>query len=229
MEYVEKQNSDEIGIKLSINELLQVQLQGEPTPSTYRCRIEDMVDGKLLASWPTSAGIRMPVHADQMLSFSLVREGGVYAFTGLVDSTEQGPLPQIIVIINSEIHRIQRRQNFRIRSLIPIELTGEIKGSSIKEANIPIFLKTDTYNISAGGIAIRSAKAFVEGSILEIKIGLADHEPRIKAPCRVVYSEPAVDNSKLIQTGMQFLAISEKERARIVRYIYRAQLKSVRD
>jgi c-di-GMP-binding flagellar brake protein YcgR len=229
MEYIEKEKADEKDIRLTINELLQVQLQDDPNPSTYRCRIDDIVDGKLHASWPTSAGIRMPVHADQMLSFSLVREGGVYAFTGLVDSTKTEPLPLIIVIINSEIHRIQRRQNFRIRSAIPIELTGEIKGSSIKDANIPAFLKTNTFNISAGGLAIRSPKGFPEGSILETKIGLPDHEPMIKAPCRVMYNEPAMDNGKLQQTGMQFLAISEKERARIVRYIYRAQLKSMRD
>jgi c-di-GMP-binding flagellar brake protein YcgR len=229
MEYLKKQNSDEIDIKLTINELLQVQLQDEPNPSTYRCRIEDIVDGKLHASWPTSAGIRMAVHADQMLSFSLVREGSVYAFSGLVDNTQTEPLPMIIVIINSEIHRIQRRQNFRIKGAIPIELTGEIKGSSTNDANIPIFLKTTTFNISAGGLAIRSAKGFGEGSILESKIGLPDHEPMIKAPCRVMYSEPAVDNAKLQQTGMQFLVISEKERARIVRYIYRTQLKAMRD
>jgi c-di-GMP-binding flagellar brake protein YcgR len=229
MEYIEREHSDDTEVTLTINELLQVQWQDEPTPSTYRCRIDDIVDGKLVASWPTSAGIRMPVHADQMLNFSFVRESNVYAFAGLVDSTAAEPLPQITVIINSEIHRIQRRQNFRIRSLIPIELTGEIRGSSIKDENIPIFLKTTTHNISAGGVSIRSPKGFIEGSILETKIGLPDHEPMIKAPCRVIYSEPAVDNAKLVQTGMQYLTISEKEKARIVRYIYRAQLKSLQD
>jgi c-di-GMP-binding flagellar brake protein YcgR len=229
MEYSEKKTSDELDIHLSINELLQVQLRDDPNPATYRSRIEDIVDQKLLAAWPTAGGIRMPVHADQMLNFSLVREGNAYSFNGLVDSTATDPLPQITVIINSEIHRVQRRQNFRIKSLVPIEISGEVKGASEKEAVIPIFFKTTNYNISAGGVAFRSPKGIPEGTLLEVKIGLPDKERIIKVPCRVIYNEPAMDNPKLQQSGMQFLAIGEKERARIVRYIYRTQLKGMRD
>jgi c-di-GMP-binding flagellar brake protein YcgR len=229
MEYTEQQTIDGKTIKPAINELLQVHFQDDPAHGTYRSRIENIVDEKLLATWPTSAGIRMPVHQDQMLIFSLVREGYAYAFTGLVDSTATEPLPQITVIINSEIHQVQRRQNFRIKSLVPIELAGEILGATSKEASVPLFLKTNTYNISAGGVAIRNPKGIMEGSLLDTKIGLPDQEPLIKAPCRVIYNEPAIDNVRLHQTGMQFLAITEKERARIVRYIYRTQLKGLRD
>jgi c-di-GMP-binding flagellar brake protein YcgR len=229
MEYKEKQTLNEISTGPAINELLQVQWHDDPDPATYRSRIENIVDEKLLVTWPTSAGIRMPVHADQMLNFSLVREGTAYSFTGLVDSTATEPLPQITVIINSEIHRVQRRQNYRIKSLVPIEISGEVRGSSGKESTLPLFFKTITYNISAGGIAIRNPKGVAEGSLLEAKLALPDQELIIKAPCRVVYNEPAFDNTILQQSGIQFLAISEKERARIVRYIYRTQLKGMRD
>jgi c-di-GMP-binding flagellar brake protein YcgR len=229
MENAGKQSSDEMNLRLAINELLQIQLQNDPSPSTYRSRIENIVDQKLLVSWPTSSGIRMPIHADQMLNLSLVREGNAYAFTGLVDRTVTDPLPQIIVIVNSEIHRIQRRQNFRIKSLIPIEISGEVKGSSENDAMLPLFFKTTTYNISAGGVAVRSPKGVPEGSILESKLALPDQEPIIKAPCRVIYNEPAIDNPRLQQSGMKFLVISEKEKARMVRFIYRTQLKGMRD
>jgi c-di-GMP-binding flagellar brake protein YcgR len=229
MENAGNLSSDEMDLRLAINELLQVQLQDEPNPATYRSRIENIVDGKLLVSWPTNGGIRMPVHADQMLNFSLVREGNAYSFTGLVDSTATEPLPQITVIINSEIHQIQRRQNYRMKSLVPIEISGEVKGSSEKESTLPLFFKTTTYNISAGGVAIRNPKGVTEGSLLEAKLVLPDKAQIIKAPCRVVYNEPAFDNTRLQQSGIQFLEISEKERARIVRYIYRTQLKGMRD
>jgi c-di-GMP-binding flagellar brake protein YcgR len=229
MEYTEKHTEDNKKIKPTINELLQVQLQDDPNPSTYRSRIENIVEEKLLTSWPTSAGIRMPVHADQMLNFSLVRGVNAYAFTGLVDSTTTEPLPQITVIINSEMRLIQRRQNFRIKSLIPIEFAGEVIGDSSKGTTVPFFLKTNTYNISAGGVAIRSPKGIHEGTLLDAKLGLPDQEPVIKVPCRVIYNEPAPDNLKLYQNGLQFLAITEKERARIVRYVYRTQLKGLRD
>jgi c-di-GMP-binding flagellar brake protein YcgR len=223
-----KQNSDEMDINLAINELLQVHLQDDPNPTTYRSRIENIVAGKLLITWPTTGGIRMPVRADQMLSFSLAWEGNAYSFTGLVDSTSSDPLPQIAIIISSDICRVQRRQNVRINSLVSIELSGEIRGASGSEASVPFFFKTTTFNISAGGISFRIPKGVPDGTILEAKIILPDQEPFIKVPCRVVYSEPVPDNPDLHLNGIQFLAITEKERARIVRHIYRTQLKNQR-
>jgi c-di-GMP-binding flagellar brake protein YcgR len=223
-----KQNSDEMDISLAINELLQVHLQDDPNPSTYRSRIENIIDDKMLITWPTFGGIRMLVHADQMLNFSLAWEGNAYSFTGLVDSTLSEPLPQVVIIISSDIFRVQRRQNVRIKSLVSIELSGEIRGASDSDASVPFFVKTTAFTISAGGISIRISKGIPDGTLLEAKIILPDQEPIIKVPCRVVYSEPVPNNPDLHLNGIQFLAITEKERSRIVRHIYRTQLKNQR-
>jgi c-di-GMP-binding flagellar brake protein YcgR len=229
MENANPEISNEITTGLTINELLQVQVPDDPNPATYRSRIEDIVDKKLLAAWPTSGGIRLPVHTDQILGFSLVRNGIAYSFNGLVDSTTMDPLPQITIILTSDIQRVQRRQDFRIKCLIPIELTGFVPGSSKDGRPEPIHLKTACCDISASGVAIRNSRMIPDGVLLDVKIGLPDKELQIKVPCRVVHSEVAIDNSKLYHTGMQFLAISEKEKARIVRYVYRTQLKGLRD
>lgn len=213
---------------LAINELLQVQVAREPNAVSYRSRIENIVDGKILAAWPTSNGIRLPVHRDQILDFSLVRDGNAYVFTGMVDSTSSEPLPCITVIVSSAIEQVQRRHDFRIKCLIPVEVSGNIRTSSKSDAPEPLHLKTTTYDISASGLSIRNAKMIPDGSLLDIKIGLPDGESMIRVPCRVAYCEVSRDNARLYHSGIQFLAISEREKARIVRYVYRTQLKGMR-
>jgi c-di-GMP-binding flagellar brake protein YcgR len=88
-------------------------------------------------------------------------------------------------------------------------------------------MQTTTLDLSAGGIAIRNPKFFPEDTPVELKLSLPDGGPVIKLPCRVVYSEVQADNFLLYRTGMCYLAITERERARIVRYVYRAQLKGI--
>jgi c-di-GMP-binding flagellar brake protein YcgR len=97
-----------------------------------------------------------------------------------------------------------------------------------KDGSISVFaIQTTTYDLSAGGIAILNSKRFPEDTPVEIKLALPDGAPIIKLPCRVVYSEAPADKPALYRTGMRYLTITEKERARIVRYVYRTQLKGL--
>ena len=219
--------AEDVKTNISINELLQVQIIDDPNPATYASRINDISEGKLVIAWPTNGGIRLLVHRDQILEFSFVREGTAYAFSGLVDETSIEPLPQITVILSSAIVRVQRRQNFRIKCLIPVEVIGSVRENPRDNTTTVLAIRTTTYDISASGIAIRYPKLIPEGTVLEIKLGLPDSGPPIKIPCRVVHSESLKDNQTQYRTGITYLALSESERARIVRYVYRTQLKGL--
>ena len=64
--------------------------------------------------------------------------------------------------------------------------------------------------------------------MLELKLSLPDDMPVIKAPCRVIYSDSLVENPSQYKTGVVYLMISEWEKARIVRFVYRTQLAGLR-
>jgi c-di-GMP-binding flagellar brake protein YcgR len=227
MEGVHQDFNDDIKSAITVNELLQVQTLDDPKSATYYSRVEDFSEGKIVIAWPTSGGIRLPVHRDQMLEFSFVRDGTPFLFTGLVDQTDLAPLPQITVILSSSVMRVQRRENFRIKCLIPLEITGTFKHDP-READPTVqVIKTTTYDLSASGIAIRSAKPFPEGTLLDIKLALPDNGPVIKAPCRVVYCDNLAESAMPYRIGIHYLEISESERARIVRFANRAQLKGL--
>jgi c-di-GMP-binding flagellar brake protein YcgR len=218
--------TDDIKTYIAINELLQVRFLDDPNTATYYSRINDIAEGRLIIAWPTQAGIRLLVHTDQILDFYFMRDDVPHEFTGMVDEMYPDPPPQIAIILSSAVSRVQRRQNFRIKSLIPVEITGTIKDPRDDSVTV-LNLKTITCDLSASGMAIRHAKLIPEGTTLEIKLALPDNAPVIKLPCQAIHSEVPAEKQNLYRTGLRYLAISESERARIVRYVYRTQLKGL--
>jgi c-di-GMP-binding flagellar brake protein YcgR len=226
---LEKENPADANV-ISINELLQVKIPDDPSPTNYYSRVNNVLEGrKFVIAWPTSRGIRLPVHSDQIIELSFVHEGIPYACNGLVDVTSMEPLPQVTIILNSEISQVQRRQNFRCKCLVPVEVLGAVGEDSAlnREGARALLIRTVTYDLSAGGMAIRNPEGFTEGSLVDAKLGLPDDGPLIKLPCRIAYSDVVPGASPLYHMGMQFLAITERERARIVRHLYRLQLQSL--
>jgi c-di-GMP-binding flagellar brake protein YcgR len=225
MASVNQDFTEDIKKFISVNEILQVRIMDDPNSPTSYSRINDIVEGKLVIAWPTHHGTRMLARRDQMLTFFIMRGDEPHEFGGLVDELDySAKLPQITIIPGSSIIRIQRRQNFRIKALIPIEIVAQMIETK-EDSSSTIALQTTSYDLSAGGIAIIHPKRFPENTPMEIKLALPDGGPMIKLPCRVVYSDALAENPALHRTGICYLMITERERARIVRYVYRTQLK----
>jgi c-di-GMP-binding flagellar brake protein YcgR len=226
----ETSGSDETKLGIRVNELLQARISTQPNPVGYYCRVNDLVDGKIAISWPTHNGMRMPVHRDQVMDLSFVREAVAYSFPSLVDDVAFEPLPQVTLIPCGPVSTVQRRQSFRVKCMVPVE----IMGTKIKEAADPkgdpnqtISIKTSTYDLSASGMALRHWVRIPENCLVEAKLSLPDRGSVIKIPCRVVYTDQIPGKNLLYHIGICFLAISEAERARIFRYLFSIQLKTL--
>ena len=211
-----------------VNELLQVRLPDDENPGNYRSRIDDIVEKKLLVTWPTEKGVYLPLHVDQMLNFSVVRDSNAYAFSGLVDTVAQEPKPVVSIIVSSPVERIQRRQDFRVKCLIPLEVVATPAETSVGLQAAALTMKTATYDLSASGISLRTAKLIPEGTLPDIKIALPDGGPTIETTCKVVHCFAPPENPNKFHIGIKFQKIEENNKARIVRFIYRTQLKSIR-
>jgi c-di-GMP-binding flagellar brake protein YcgR len=224
-------DSAELERGVRVNELLQARISRDPNPVGYFCRVNDLVDGKIVISWPTHNGLRMPAHRDQVVDLSYVRQAVAYSFPSLVDDVAFEPLPQVTVIPCGPISMVQRRQNFRVKCMVPVEIMGtKLKeaADSTADPNRTVSVKTTTYDLSASGMALRHWASIPENCLVEAKLSLPDRGSVIKIPCRVVYSEQVPSKNLLYHIGISFLAISEAERARIFRYLFSIQLKTLR-
>ena len=207
---------------VEVNDILQIKIVDDPNSLSYRSRVEDIVGDWMIIGWPTSNGVLVPIHLNRPLSLSFVREDAAYLFVGVVQEREREPFPHLKVHLLGPRERLQRRQFFRVR--VPIWL--EIKGArSFREnPDAVLYLKTHTYDLSGSGVAIRSETSIPVGTILEAKL-LLDQLPPLKATAKVVSSESIVtpDRKTLSHIGMSFVELKESQRTRLVCYVFRVQ------
>lgn len=219
--------ANDIDSFIGINELLQVSVSENDRIVTYHSRISDVSNGKLVIAWPMHAGIRLIVHRDQILNLFFMRDGTPHEFSALVEEMATEPLPALTVIQSSAVAKVQRRQNFRVKCLVPVQISGSRKGEEGVDSSI-IAMRTTTCDLSASGLAILALQPIAEGAYVDVKLSLPDGGAVIKLLCRVAHSDVSNENRTLYRTGIQYLSIAEAERARIVRYVYRTQLKDLR-
>ena len=213
-------------LPVEINELLQVKMMDAPDSLTYPSRVNDLVAGAVVIGWPTDRGVRLPIRENQQIWISFVRQDAAYAFSGVVESREQYPIPQLYVRPSGEAERIQRRQYFRVRTAIAVEMFGSRPDAATNDKGSVILLRTHTYDLSGSGIGLRTEEPIPAGATLELKLRLPNELPVVKAVAKVVHSGPApgsTPDKPLFHTGIYFLSISENDRSRIIRHVFRVQ------
>ncbi len=216
-------------VSIEVNETIQAKMPGDA--STYFSRVNDIRESNILIAWPTSRGVRMALHPAQTIELVFVRNGSPYSIAGSILEATSDPLPQVVVRSKGPPRKIQRRQDFRVKCMMPVQITGTMQEKPEKHGEIqsaPIFIQTVTYDLSAGGLSIRHATAIPEETVIEVKLKLPDGGPEIKLPARIAYSGSIPGNGSLFHLGVDYLAISEWEQARIIRCLYRIQLASLR-
>jgi c-di-GMP-binding flagellar brake protein YcgR len=209
-----------------INDLLQVKVLDDPNSLTYHSRIDDLVSGKVVMSWPTERGIRVPIHLKQELSLTFLREDAVYSFKVVVEDRNQQPIPQLRVRPLTIPERTQRRQFFRVRTALPVELTGTVPdGTAGAGAGNVLHIVTTSYDLSGSGVSIRHGFSIPTGTLLQLKLTLPGEDAVVKALAKVVCSESiALGGDKIVHhVGMYFLSIAEAQRSRLVRHVFRVQ------
>lgn len=209
---------------VEVNDLLQLKLPDDPNSLPFQSRVEDVVEGCLVIAWPSDRGAPIPIHPDRPLSLSFVRGNVGYVFAAKVQEKGLEPFPYLKVHPLGPPKRIQRREFFRMKIGIEVELAGVVVQPFNRET--VVYLKSQTFDLSGGGMAIRSEASIPVGTVLEAKLVLLDGLPPIKFMARVVQTQPVLipDREPLSHIGMSFTEIKEADRKRIIRYLFRSQM-----
>ena len=218
---------DGIRSLIAANEDLEVRIPEDAAPVTYYSKARDASGERLLIAWPADRGTRMAIRKGQLLDFCFVRKGIPNNFSGLVDETLMEPSPEVWILLNGPLRQVQRRQNFRVKCLLPIEIYDTTPEDPANESSPAPVIQTVSTDLSAGGISFRHARRIPEGTRVNMKLSLPDNGPVINVPCAVIYSEHVLAHQTLYRTGLRYLALSEGERSRIVRFVYRTQLQGL--
>ncbi len=215
-------------IPVTLNEILQVRIPDDPTPVTYYSRVVGTGNDVLAIAWPTDRGIRLIARPGDVLEFYFIRDGIPHIFSGLVETAKTSPIPEMTIAPQDFARQIQRRQNCRIKCLLPIEIIYNDPDDPTNLSAPPLVNHTVSSDLSAGGLSFRYAKRIPEGTLVSVRLHIPDNKEPIRTRCIVVYSDYASEQRSLYRTALRFTDINEGERSRIVRYIYRLQLQGLR-
>ncbi len=213
-------------IAAEVNDLLQIQIPDDPNSLSYRSRVNDIVQGRLLVPWPTDKGIPIPIHQNQTLTVSFVRDDAVYTFSGIVEDRKKEPTAILLLRPAGPPERIQRRHFFRVKSTLPLELMGQEQNSDKDDAAPRMLsIKALTFDISGSGLSIRHKESVPAGTLLDCKLALPEDKAVIKILCKVAHSEriSASNEEPMYHIGMFFLSIKDSDRTRVVRHVFKVE------
>lgn len=169
---------------------------------------------------PMLEGRPVPIHAKKEIRLSYYRDNGVYEFTAKVLGESGGKLPSLRIKALSEAVKSQRRDYYRLRTVLPVNIVVEAEGKEDART-----VKCLTLDISAGGMSLASRHDMKKDSLLTCELRLPGESITVKA--KVIRITAVHSKEYSYQIGVQFVELDERLRKEIIGYIFEQQIKMI--
>lgn len=195
--------------------------------------VEIVTDTKIAITIPSFNGRRYLLDVGKRLRIYFKKEDvGVCNFYGLVVSRKlDESMPILLIQMVSQVDKNQRRDYYRLplvtdvifKTQIGVVKEKQINNGKIEEVEIPSYkeLAVVTKDISGGGLRAMVGERFEPGSKLQVII-ILDNE-RIVVNAEVVRCQIFDETVKRYDCGVRFLEVEEKDRSRIIAFIFEKQ------
>jgi c-di-GMP-binding flagellar brake protein YcgR len=187
-----------------------------PPGETFTGEVREVGTDHLLT---VSVPVRDPevLLGDPTVRLTFVRKDGLYETSGLVQVVEPGEgedTANLIVRLAEEAARTQRRDFIRRDA----SLNAELEWNGTRTRCV-------TKEVSGGGVSVLFPEPplLAEGMEFSLALNLPDGREAIRARCRAKYVREILRGSRWLAGG-QFVDITEEDRQRIVRFVFRLEL-----
>lgn len=120
--------------------------------------------------------------------------------------------------------KLEQRQNNRILLSIPVNYkVYQIENLEQDIRDKVLGLKAEVQDLSLGGTQVVSSQALPPGSILELKLDLADMG-NVQTVAKVIWTRPDLENSPGdYRSGIQFVPVHEEDLQKLEDYFKRGR------
>ena len=194
---------------------------------------------------PTKTGRVIPLEPDEWYQICFYTKKGLYQCQGQILSRHyEDSLPVAVVKFRSEFEKLQRRQYYRMESLLQMafrtiseeelkRLVTEkesFRNQIVKEEGADVgaqgpavrYYSGITLDISGGGVRFNSEHEAVPGDYIALKIAfMSESAKQLQLLfAKVLTVLPVQNRTGLYEHRVEFTAISNMERESIIRYIF---------
>jgi c-di-GMP-binding flagellar brake protein YcgR len=213
-----------------VDDQVQIRLSDDGQSPAFPSRVDAVEADGLVLNWPADHGVPVPVEVEQPLALYFVREDAVYNFRAVAAEIRPGPDARIVVRPAGPVKRIQRREYYRVRAAVPVQLL-RVAGASRAPAGTrrcPSHMITHTVDISGAGISVNQGFEVPIGAEFEAKLHLGGGKPVLKLRCLVVHCEALeTEERPVYHIALSFDGIREAERRALVRHVFDLQRASI--
>lgn len=209
-------------INLEVGEKIKILLNDDGKDYEFVSKVEELIDeDNFVVSKPISADMYRRLPLEQVVEVELFREEGVYYFEAqAVEMIKNRATFSVMINILSDMHKLQRRNFYRLKTLVALKLSWKIDGNNMH-------MGCDAIDISGGGVKILSFKKIDVGTSLKMfmKIpGLEDKELSGKA----VRCAHSTKNESAFEIGIEFTDMDSAVEELILKYIFKEQREMIR-
>jgi c-di-GMP-binding flagellar brake protein YcgR len=206
-------------LQLRINQQVILRRLDRPDAPSYATHVEDIDDQRVTLSMPTQGGLPVVLPTGELIRAEFTSEAGVYTFTTRVLGRQEEPVPVLFVQRPAKFERIQRRNYVRLEANLPIDYAVLVTTEATPS---PDRVRSQTRDISGGGLLFRSPELLPLGTRLDVVIALGGVKIRtIGEVVRLVAEETEPEHSYWL--GLRYVGIDERDREQIIRYIFDQQ------
>ena len=196
--------------------------------------IQDLNDEGILISLPSDdRGIPVLIRNGEVIEISLISGLGRIGFLAEVEGQVKEPLPMLKLHAPTNIFKAELRKYYRVPVHLPLsafkateisDATGNTKW--VKDFSVPpeeARILGTILDISGGGIyAVTKSDIEKKGTVL-LDISVSGEFDLRDIASRIARKSMTNTERKLWGYGMEFLNIDEKEREKVVRYVFKRQ------
>lgn len=235
----------ETGAKLELKKIRHIETATEIS-YVSRFLYQSSADEAVI-EMPAKAGRLVVLEPGEAYLICFYTNKGVYQCQGQVVSRYyEDSLPVAVIKLRSEFEKLQRRQYYRMESVLPLEFRTvseeELEQMSLEkhglykeekafqggaEGNKVRCYTGVTLDISGGGIRFNSEYAAQSNDIIMMRIAFMTQETQKLQPlfAKVLTVLPVQNRSGIFEHRVEYIAISNAERECIIRYIFAEERK----
>lgn len=219
---------------------MEILIDGEPVVEKEKrrsliCKVMDFPERNVIRiSMPFFEGRIVPLSVGDQYHMNFFTDKGIYASRFVVvKRLKEGNLFLADMEIQESLKKVQRREFFRYDCRIPADYRlvspEELEKERIEEPEDVEWKKGVVLDISGGGVRMISEFQETAGALMQLRMSLVVagelHEFLLYG--KLIASIKNKTRSELYEQRVEFNQIDEKEREKIIRYIFDEQRKRI--
>jgi c-di-GMP-binding flagellar brake protein YcgR len=214
---------EKIDAIFKINKLLELEIDlpdDEGThPEVFSSRVEDVKPGVIHVAAPYKNGYLLPVHSGDTIQIRIFHEGSLYKSSCHVRGHHAKPVAVLVISRPERLYKVQMRQWVRIALSVPVRYRMD---------GYPVdFYQSTTVDLSGGGFCLLTRHPIDVNTVLDIEMELPQQAIKLKALVKRC-TEVTEATVKRYKIGIQYQKIAERDREKIIEYIFIKQREQIR-